>query len=329
MTGRAAEIERFLAGNGQASAFRARLAGDASARRYERLRGGLTPAILMDAPPEIMTIAPFVRIAGWLRQQGFSAPRIFASEIETGLALMEDLGDDLFSKVLRAEPERAPGDLLVEEIVLYGTAIDVLLALQDQAPPDRLPPYDDARMLAEVGLLTDWYARRLGKGAKRDYLEIWRDLLPAVRVGQDVFVYVDYHADNLLWYPERDGLERVGLLDFQDARLGPPAYDLVSLLEDARRDVPRGLAKVMIQRYLSGRPNLDDKAFRTAYAVLGAQRNCKILGLFSRLAARDGKNAYLALQDRVLRHLRRDLAHPRLAPLAAWFDRHVELNIAS
>ncbi len=329
MTDRSAAIEHFLDVNGQGRALRGPLAGDASVRRYERLRGGTAPAILMDAPPYLLDTAPFVRLAAWLKQGGFSAPLIFAADADLGLVLMEDLGDDLFSTVLRPGDGQAAGDLLAEEMALYGTAIDVLLALQDQTPLNGLPPYDDEKMLTEAALLTEWFAPRLSEGAKRDYLDIWRDLLPVTRAGAACFVYVDYHADNLLWLPERDGLERVGLLDFQDGRLGPPAYDLVSLLQDARRDVPPDLASLMIQRYLSGRPDLDALAFHHACAVLGAQRNCKILGLFSRLAARNGKTSYLAFQDRVLGHLKRDLATPVLATLAAWFDRHVALNIAS
>ena len=328
MTDRNATIEHFLQANGQGRALRGPLAGDASVRRYERLRGGLLPVVLMDAPPDLMDIQPFVRIAIWLKRAGFTAPLIFASDPGAGLVLMEDLGDDLFSAML-APPVDADGDRCADEMVLYQAAIDVLLGLQEQTPPDSLPPYDDAKMLTEVGLLTEWYAPRLSEGAKQDYLDIWRELLPATRVGQEVFVYVDYHADNLIWLPDNDGLERVGLLDFQDGRLGPPAYDLVSLLEDARRDVSPDLAEMMIERYLAGRPDLDADAFRAAYAVLGAQRNCKILGLFSRLAVRDGKPSYLALQDRVRGHLQHDLAHPHLATLAAWFDRHIALNIAS
>lgn len=329
MTDRNTAIEHFLQVNGQGQALRMPLAGDASARRYERLRNGSEPAVLMDAPPDLLDVDPFLRIAGWLRQEGLSAPRILASDVDAGLVLMEDLGDDLFSKVLREDATRPEGDLVVDETVLYAAAVDVLLALQDLPPPDDLPAYDDAKMLTEAALLTEWYTPHLSEGPKQDYLDIWQDLLPHVRVGSAALVYVDYHADNLLWLPAREGNERVGLLDFQDGRLGPMAYDLVSLLEDARRDVTPGLAEVMIDRYLSGRPDLDGEAFRAAYAVLGAQRNCKILGLFSRLANRDGKTAYLALQDRVLGHLQRDLAHPRLATLKAWFDGHIELKIAS
>ena len=192
-----------------------------------------------------------------------------------------------------------------------------------------LPHYDDAWLLREAGLLVEWYAPDLGPAAAADYRAIWQDLLPAARVGADAFVYVDYHADNLLWLPARAGLARVGLLDFQDARLGPSAYDLASLLEDARRDVAPGLARAMVERYLAARPELDADAFRAAYALLAAQRNAKILGLFARLAQRDGKPHYLELQPRVRAHLRRDLRHPLLTPLRRWFERHLRLSAAA
>ncbi len=302
---------------------RKRLAGDASARRYERLIGGPMPAVLMDCPPERLDVRPFLDIAKWLRQAGFTAPLVLGADAGEGLVLMEDLGDALFSRVLAADPRR------VDEEELYGIAVDLLVALQALEPPAWLPAYNDEVMLEEVGRFTKWYASRLGERAKADYLDIWRSLLPSARVGVDAFVYVDYHADNLLWLPGRHGLARVGLLDFQDGRLGPPAYDLVSLLEDARRDVPPDLAERMIARYLAARPALDEDAFRTSYAVLGAQRNCKILGLFSRLAIEEGKTRYLDLRDRVRAHLQRDLAHPALAALAAWFDDNIALNIAS
>ena len=329
MTDRDAVIEKFLEANGHGRALRKPLAGDASVRRYERLIGGMVPAILMDSPPERLDIGPFVHLATWLKQQGFSAPLIFASDPDAGLVLMEDLGDDLFSAILNLSDGREAGDRLADEITLYSTAIDLLLRLQELTLPDGLSHYSDHKMLSDASLLTEWYAPRLSDGAKQDFLDIWRGLLPSARVGGDVLVYFDYHVDNLIWLPKRQDLKRVGLLDFQDGRIGPPAYDLVSLLEDARRDVSPELAELMIQRYLSGRPDLDLKAFRSAYTILGAQRHCKVLGQFSRLATRDGKSSYLDLQDRVLAHLTRNLNHPALATLAAWFDRHIELNIAS
>jgi N-acetylmuramate 1-kinase len=306
------ETADFLARHGYGGAVRTALAGDASARRYERLRGGPAPAILMHCPPQI-SVEPFLHVAGWLHRWRLSAPQVRAADAESGHVLLEDLGDDLFSRVL------AQGG---DERALYAAAVDLLVFLQGCPPPEGLPAYDDAWLLREAALLTEWYAP---DAPADDYRAIWQDLLPHARVGGDGFVYVDYHADNLLWLPGREGHARVGLLDFQDARLGPPAYDLVSLLEDARRDVPPALAEAMIERYLAVRPDLDSQAFRAAYALLGAQRNAKILGLFSRLARRDGKPAYLALLPRVAGHLKRDLEHPLLAPLRAWFADHVKL----
>ena len=306
------ETEHFLQRYGYGGATRAALAGDASARRYERLIGGPKPAVLMRCPPQIR-VEPFLSVASWLHRWRMSAPEVFAIDAGSGQVLLEDLGDDLFSRVLaRGGDERG----------LYEAAVDLLVKLQRWPPPEDLPAYDDAWLLREALLLPEWYAP---DAPVEDYRAIWEELLPHARVGADGFVYVDYHADNLLWLPGRKGHARIGLLDFQDARLGPPAYDLVSLLEDARRDVPPELANAMVDRYLAARPDLDPQAFRAAYAVLGAQRNAKILGLFSRLARRDGKPAYLALLPRVAGHLKRDLAHPLLAPLRAWCDLHLQL----
>ena len=317
MAEREGAIRAFLERQGLAAARRLPLAGDASVRRYERIVGGPRPAVLMDAPPAAIDLRPFLAVAGWLRAAGLSAPEVLAADAQAGLVLLEDLGDDLFSRVL------ARGG---DEALLYGTAVDLLLVLHRALPPVFLPPYDDAWLLREAELLVEWYAPELGAPAKADYRAIWRDLLPAARTGADGFVYVDYHADNLLWLAGRSGLARVGLLDFQDARLGPPAYDLVSLLEDARRDVDPGLAPAMLERYLAARPELHPAAFRAAYGLLGAQRNAKILGLFARLAKRDGKAHYLPLQPRVRAHLARDLRHPLLAPLRRWFERHLQLT---
>jgi N-acetylmuramate 1-kinase len=318
MPERDALIRQFLAGQGFGVACRLPLAGDASVRRYERLEGGPRPAVLMDAPPGQIELAPFLRAGRWLRGLGLSAPAVIAADPETGLALLEDLGDDLLNRVLAAG-----GD----EPSLYVATVDLLVELQGATPPDGLPLYDEAKMLTEASLLVEWYAPPLADDAKSEYLALWREVLPAARVGEDAFVYVDYHADNLLWLPARKSLARIGLLDFQDARIGPPAYDLVSLLEDARRDVGQNLAGAMIEHYLTARPELDADAFRAAYAVLGAQRNAKILGLFTRLARRDGKPRYLDPLPRVLGYLRGDLRHPVLAPLRVWFERHLQLKV--
>jgi N-acetylmuramate 1-kinase len=316
---RAAATLAFLAAHGWGNARRAPLAGDASFRRYERLRDdGDRRAVLMDAPPPRENVRPFLHVAAVLRGWGYSAPGVLAADPEAGLLLLEDLGDDLVSRLL--------ADGRADETTLYGAAVDLLVDLQRRRPPSAgLPPYDDERMLEEVGRLLLWYepAADLSESAKDAYRRLWLELFPQARVGAPCFVYVDYHADNLIWLPGRAGHARIGLLDFQDARVGPPAYDLVSLLEDARRDVAPELAGSMVERYLAARPELDAGAFRRAYAILGAQRNAKILGLFSRLARRDGKPAYRALQPRVRGYLARDLAHPALAAMRAWFEEHL------
>ena len=280
--------------------------------------------MLMDAPPDqpALRTGPFIQIASWLGRHGFSAPEIIDHQVDAGLVLMEDLGDKLFSRVL------AGGALRADEAAFYSAAVDVLVALQALDPPADLPLYDDDKMLEEASRFTRWSATGLSEHEKSVYLDIWRELLPHVRVGPAAFVYVDYHADNLLWLPERKGLARVGLLDFQDGRLGPCAYDLVSLLEDARRDVTPEIVELMIKRYLAARPDLNADAFRTAYAILGAHRNSKILGMIANWA-RTGKPQYLAFEGRVRAHLERDLAHPQLATLATWFDNHYSLKIAS
>ncbi|MGI9436976.1 MAG: phosphotransferase, partial [Geminicoccaceae bacterium] len=201
MTDRDATIQDFLQVNGQGRALRGPLAGDASARRYERLRGGMARAVLMDAPPDLVATEPFVRIAAWLRRQGFSAPLIFAADAKTGLVLMEDLGDDLFSAVLAPAIVDKDGARQARETDLYQAAVDLLVELQRKQPPPGLPQYNDEKMLEEASLLTAWYASTLSDNAKRDYLQIGSSLLPAGRIGADAFVYVDYHADNLLWLP--------------------------------------------------------------------------------------------------------------------------------
>jgi N-acetylmuramate 1-kinase len=318
MIEREAQIEAFLRAAGFACARREPLAGDASVRRYQRLHGGPRPAVLMEAPPGVIDARPFLAIAAWLRARGWSAPEVLAADPAAGLVLLEDLGDRLFTRATADDPA-------LEE-ALYAAAADLLVAIQRAEPPADLPPYDDAWLLREAALLTEWYAPDLGEQARADCLDAWRAVLPQARVGAETLVYVDYHADNLLWLPERAGLARVGLLDFQDARLGPPAYDLASLLLDARRHVAPELAVGMIQRFLAARPELDPDAFAAAYAILGAQRNAKILGLFTRLARRDGKPRYLAPLPRVQAHLAAGLAHPALEPVRAWFERHLPLR---
>ena len=314
---RARRAAAFLDAAGWGGATRRPLAGDASFRRYERLERGAARAVLMDAPPP-EDVRPFRAVADWLAAQGYGAPRIFAADDEAGLLLLEDLGDSTYSRALDGGADPAP---------LYAAATDLLADLHRRPPPPGLAPYDEAALLAEADLLLDWFlpARGAppGAAARAAFHAAWRAVLPAAAVGAPVTVLRDYHADNLMWLPHRAGLARVGLLDFQDALAGSPAYDLVSLLEDARRDVPAALAEAMRARYLAAMPDVDPAAFRAACDVLGAQRNAKIVGIFTRLWKRDGKAGYLALVPRVWRLLEGGLARPALAPVRAWFDEHV------
>ena len=310
----------FLAGAGWGDASRGLLAGDASFRRYDRLRRGGARAVLMDAPPPMENVRPFIHIDRLLRKMGLSAPEILAEDPETGFLLLEDLGDDTYTRVL------ANGG---DEAALYELATDLLIELHRRfAGDDALPPYDDEAFLVEATLLTDWYMPALTgaeppAAVRAEYCELWRAALAEARRMPASLVLRDYHVDNMIWLPDRPGVAACGLLDFQDARLGPITYDLVSLFEDARRDVPAALTRKLLDRYLAAFPALDRDAFAASYAIMGAQRSAKILGIFTRLDRRDGKPAYLAHIPRVWRWLEGDLAHPALAELRGWFDRTI------
>ncbi|MFT3975134.1 MAG: phosphotransferase [Amaricoccus sp.] len=319
---RDAEIAGFLAAAGWGAAVRQPLAGDASARRYERLHRGAAPAILMDVPPASgLAVGPFLAVDRWLRAAGLSAPEVFAADEAGGLVLLEDLGDDLFARICAAQPEREAG--------LYAAAVDLLADLQALPPPAGAwspPPYDLAFLLREAGLMLEWYLpASAGSAASPDLVAEFQALATAALAPvalQTTAVYRDFHAENLLWLPGRAGHARVGLLDFQDMLIGHPAYDLVSLLADARRDVAPDLARAMEARYID-RTGADRESFTAAARVLSAQRNMKIMGLFTRLCRRDGKARYVDLLPRVWGYLAADLAHPGLAPLAAFVGRHL------
>jgi hypothetical protein len=316
---REAQIARFLAAAGWGDAARRPLPGDASFRRYVRLERASASAMLMDAPPPQEDVRPYLRVARLLVAMGLSAPRIEAEDAAAGLLLIEDFGDDTFTRLLAAG---------AGETELYALAVDTLIAVNERFRGADLPPYDDARLLAEAALLVDWYlpalaGRPIESGLREEYLALWRALLPLARQVPETLVLRDYHVDNLMRLPGRAGVAACGLLDFQDAVLGPMSYDFVSLVEDARRDVPQALAAAMAARFLAAFPALDRPAFAASAAVLAAQRNCKIVGIFTRLCVRDGKPQYLAHIPRVWRLIARDLAHPALAPMAHWLDRHV------
>lgn len=306
-------IHSFLDDSGWGDATVAPLAGDASNRRYLRVarNDGQDRAVLMDAPSEKgEDVCPFIHIATWLKSCGFSAPEVFAANESEGFLLLEDLGDDLFARVIPAHPET--------EISLYSCATDLLAELHDVTPPDDLAPYDVTVMTEMAGLAFDWYlhhASGQNDTAKSACMTHMSDLLSTHAADTDVLIQRDYHSENLLWLPDRDGVARVGLLDFQDAMLGHRAYDLMSLLQDARRDVPPEIETQMIARYAQS-TRQDPEAFTAAYHVLGAQRNLRILGVFVRLCVRDGKAHYVDLIPRVWDLLQRDLAHPAVRALS-------------
>ena len=308
----------FLAENGWAGAAIVPLAGDASFRRYFRVVDGARTAVLMDAPPDKEDSRPFLDLAAHLVGLGFAAPRALAVDLDQGLILLEDFGDKRVAPLLAANP--AP------EREIYETAIDILAALHDHAPP-AVAPYHRGELLREVNVLTEWYLPIVDAAGDAAAYEagwdaVWQDVI-AETEARPVLVLRDYHADNLMVLDGRSGLQRLGLLDFQDGLAGHPAYDLVSLLQDARRDVDPALEAAMLDRYMGARGIADREAFRASYEVLGAQRNAKILGVFSRLWKRDGKPGYCQFQPRVWGYLERNLRHEALAPVRAWFDAHL------
>jgi hypothetical protein len=349
-------MHEFLARAGWGEATRIPLPGDASTRRYIRLHDKGRGALLMDQPQSAETPAApanatpgerralgynavarlagadcgrFVAAANFLRAKGLSAPEIYADDADQGFVLIEDLGDDLFADAL------AKG---ANDGTLYAAAAEVLAKLHAHPAPGLLPPdkafhaYDETALLAEADLLTEWFFPvALGRNASEEevegHREAWRKALAPFLKAPAVFVHRDYHAQNLIWLPQRTGEARVGLIDFQDAVAGAKAYDLISLIEDARRDVPPALGEAATTHYLQamheqGRP-VDAEAFAQEMAVFAAQRNAKIAGIFTRLYRRDGKPRYLAYLPRVWSYLSRDLEHPALAALKSWYDRAI------
>jgi len=342
---RIAAIRLFLSRSGFGGAVRQYMQGDASTRAYERLAREDASYILMNSPqrpdgPAVRdgkpysaiahladNVTPFIAMAQALRARGFSAPALFAIDRSAGLVVLEDLGSEL---MVDGEPP-APIE------ARYEAAVDLLAALHRLPMPETLPVeagvnytlprYDLDAFLIEAELLVDWYLPRLGvrlAGDRRDaYVELWHEALKPALAAPPVWVLRDFHSPNLLWLPRREGVARVGLLDFQDAVMGPAAYDLASLAQDARVDVPEMFEIALLSRYIRARmkdePGFDAPGFAQIYATMAAQRASKILGIFARLDKRDGKPQYLRHMPRVWGYLHRALAHPALAALASWY----------
>jgi aminoglycoside/choline kinase family phosphotransferase len=310
-----AGLHSFLKAAGWGGADVAPLAGDASFRRYFRVRSGTRSAMLMDAPPPHEDPGPFLDVGQWLANHGHRAPAIHAEDRARGLVLIEDFGDDRMRDWLDENPQA--------EEETYSRAIDALVRLHD-SPPGPFPPYDMEVYQRETGLFTEWYCPLVGLSVdEAGYKAAWEEVLSPMLPRQDpgVTVLRDYHAENIMLLP--DGEQ--GLIDFQDALVGHPAYDLVSLLQDARRDVSPELERAMLDRYL-GQVDAGPH-FEADYARLGAQRNAKIVGIFARLWKRDGKPRYLAMIPRVWDALERDLKHPALAAVAEWFTVNIPQQI--
>ncbi len=351
----AAQVERlkalrqFLDQAGFADAKRRHMAGDASIRSYARLIREGTSFILMNSPrrpdgPPIYDgkpysaavhlaedVKPFVAIAGGLRAHGFSAPEIHHADLESGFLITEDFGAACF---FEGDPPRPIPDR-------YEAAVDMLAELHRQPLPEvlplapdvnyRIPPFDTDALLVEIGLMPEWYLPDRGVMLRDDlrseFVAIWRELLQRPASAAKTWVLRDFHSPNLIWLGQRSGIARVGVIDFQDAVLGPAAYDLVSLLQDARLDVPEALELALLSRYIKARraadQSFDAGEFAANYAIMSAQRNTRLLGTFARLNRRDGKPQYLRHQPRIWTYLSRSLAHPALSSIKDWYAANV------
>ncbi|MEP5731279.1 MAG: phosphotransferase [Sulfitobacter sp.] len=300
-------IKEFLSQTGWNNANRQRIAGDASARTYDRLTAsnGET-CILMDAPLEKgEDVRPFITIADHLRLHGLRTPEIYHQDINNGFLLIEDFGDQLFAKLMTKNPSQVTD--------LYRGAMDVLINLRNVPPLDL--PYADSNWLVDmIDPLFEWYAPEVTPDQKADFLTIFRPFAEQVSQTKKIIMLRDYHVENLLLLSQEFGISSIGILDFQDAMLAHPAYDLVSILQDARRDVSEGSQTEAMAYYLA-QTNTAKEPFQTDYAILGLQRNLRILGIFARLCQRDKKTHYVELIPRVWDHVMRNLQHPTLAPL--------------
>ena len=338
---RSLAVRAFLDRSGFAGATRRHLQGDASTRRYERIRRGEARAVLMDWPRRTEAAADpraafrakdvraFIAVDTALRGAGLSAPEILASDTDAGFLLLEDLGSEGVLSDGGPDADR------------YGVAVDLLAAIHRRPRPavltlpggghHRLPSLGAAALSADIALFTDWYVPhatggRLPPDARADFDAIWADLFARLEGAEASWVLFDVQAPNLLWLAERDGLARIGLLDFQDMFVGPVAYDVASLCQDPRVTVPAPLEGALRDRYIALRradPGFDAERFREAYAILAAGRVLKNLGVFARLADHAGKRAYLAHVPRLCEYLSRALAHPVLTGYAQWHARHM------
>lgn len=319
---RNALINQFLRATGWPPEGRTALAEDCSFRRYERLQGSLGAAVLMDAPPGLEDVRPFMAVAEKLLTAGYSAPKIIASDVENGLLLLEDLGDATYTKAL------ADGG---SETELYTLAMDLLGDLHSRPKAELvagLPLYDDALLRRELMVFIDGYLpavlpEPVSADAAAAFLDLWTQPFAESRQLPQHLVLRDYHVDNLMILPGRPGVSACGLLDFQDAVFGPVTYDIVSLLQDSRRDVDQGMAEQLMARYLARFPGISAAQFDSIYRILGAQRALKVMGIFTRQSRQLGNHHLLAHIPRIWRYLEFDLRIPQLAAVRIWLNEYL------
>lgn len=313
--------DTFVSQNGWFGAKTTALQPDASFRRYFRLERAGVSAMLMDAPPMREQITPFITIAHHLNELGLVAPEIYHHDKNNGFILMEDFGDNTFTQLLNAG---------TNEPNLYRSAVDVLIRLHGNPAAIQIdvPPYDRQTMIDESLLMPDWYYPAV-RGfpvttrIRQDYIDAWHQVLNHLPALDRTLVLRDFHIDNLIQVNRGDDAGQCGLLDFQDAVIGSPAYDLMSLLEDVRRDIRPESVESMLRHYLSSMPDTHPDLFMSSYHVLGLQRHCKVAGIFTRLATRDAKPAYREHLPRVLKFISLRLGHPLVMPVREWFDQHL------
>ena len=301
------------------------LPNDASFRKYERI---ITPEgsfIFMDASLDKDSVKPFVSIAKFLHKKGYSTPKIFAKEEELGFLLLEDLGETSYASLLANSDKKK---LKETERKLYKKAIDLLVDLHLNVPHHeaKISSYQKELLMEEAVLLIDWYlptltGNKVSESIREEYLQSWKKSFNCIHYPEECLVLRDYHIDNLIWLEDRSDLKKIGVLDFQDAVKGSYAYDVVSLLEDARRDVDTLLAQEMLNHYLDQIKKLDRKKFLSDYKILGVQRGCKIAGIFARKAMRDNDSRYLKHLPRVWKYIKNNISHPILEPLKVWFQK--------
>ncbi len=324
------DIKAFIHRCGLANCRKIRIAGDASHRRYQRIFKDNNSVMLMDSPPDKEPVSDYINVAAILHDRGFSVPHILEQDREKGFLLLEDFGNTLFSKFFH---QAALEDVDLVQRQLYNEALNILIGLAQQGlePPfsaNDVPLYTETLLEKEVMAFSDWFLPEIFSGAQlkeaqHSWKILWQFLIGSADLTPQVLVHRDYHVDNLCWLDEREGLKRVGLLDFQDAVRGRRAYDVVSLLEDARRDVPFTMQAALKQNYIKAL-ELNEADFNRDYAFYGAQRNAKILGYFVKFYRQDGKPRYLAMIERVWNYFLADIEHPALDDVRRWIQKYFD-----